>query len=90
MKNATAKEGDNLGEHDHAMIFVWIGLCSVLAMIWMLNVLRQKHIRKRWRLFPVHTLTYYELIISSQKINNKYPTSQQLYAARLLRDGKCV
>ena len=47
MKNTTIKEGDNLGEHDHAMIFVWIGLCSVLALIWILNDLRQKHIRKR-------------------------------------------
>ena len=48
LKNTTIKESDNLGEHDHAMIFVWIGLCSVLALIWILNDLRQKHIRKRY------------------------------------------
>ena len=36
-----------LGEHDHAMIFIWIGLCSVLGIIWFLNDLRQRHIRQR-------------------------------------------
>ena len=45
-----------LGEHDHAMIFIWIGLCSVLGIIWFLNDLRQRHIRQRkaisWLFLP--------------------------------------
>ena len=39
-------KGD-LGEHDHVMIFIWISLCSILALIWFFNDLRQRHQRRR-------------------------------------------
>ena len=56
-----------LGEHDHAMIFIWIGLCSVLGIIWFLNDLRQRHIRQRkaisWLFLP--NLFFFEIPLIS-------------------------